>query len=518
MAALIHKLKILGKRRLSRRALLILCGLWCAAMLLPLILIAFDAHPVHDDFVHTQSVTQAWTQTGSVWAAIRAAWEHTQYMYRTWQGTYVAMFFSALQPMAFSPRLLFLTPLLTLIGLCLSAAYFSRNLLRVTLRTDTSTCAVFFTVLMTLLLQFLPSAREVIYWPSGTPYTLSVIMIFVILGLLIKLHMQQQPHHFFLQAGLLFLCGVVLGGCPYPLALGGTLGLLFVVAWTFQTRSPARWASVSTLAGSGLALMLVVIAPGNHLRQEVIGQPMSAAKAVLQSIAECAEMTGKWFSPQLVASALLLVLLLAPILRSSPFRFRHPFLLMTLSFGCLAASFVPPIYATGVEGYRVERVLCSLYMFYVPLMLLNLLYFTGYLIKRFENLGSLVDIHEQKGPTIAVMALSIVLMVWGLFANAIMASPSIGAAKSLLTGEAATYHQEMSLREKQIATSESAEEARSAIHPLMSVPVVLPVDMLPYQKDGGLPGLMRSYFRMHMLADEYGAGSIPQAEWDAINQ
>lgn len=517
MKVLLKRLKDLGKHRLSRRALPVACGVWCALMLLPLILISFDAHPTHDDFVHSLTVTEAWLRTGSLWAALGAAWDRALFMYHNWQGTFVAMFFSALQPMVFSPRLFFLTPLLTLGGLCLSAAYFSKNLIRRTLGAGAPASAVFFTVLMTLLLQFLPSAREVIYWHSGTPYALSVMMILVILGLLLKLHRQAFSLSYALRGGLLFACGVVLGGCPYPLALGGALGLCFVAAWALWTRSAARWGSLCALAGTGLALALVVAAPGNLLRQEVVGAPVSAARAVVQSVAECAEMTGQWFSPQLVAAAVLLLPLLAPALRACGFSFGHPFLFMTLSFGVLAASFVPPIYATGLEGYRVERVLSSLYMLYALLALLNLLYLGGYLLRRLERPSACLETLGRKGPSLAVLSLCGMLLLWGLFANAIMTAPSIAAAKSLLTGEAARYHQEMSLREERLAASETKAEAVSAIVPLSAEPVALPVDKLPFQREGGMPGLMRRYFRLHQLAGIHGPGKIPPGEWEALD-
>lgn len=513
----VKKLNDLGKRRPSRRGLLAACGLWCAAVLVPLLLISFYAHPTHDDFVHTLSVTEAWLRTGSFWVAVAAAWERTVTLYHTWQGTFAAMFLSALQPMVFSPGLFFLTPLCTLAGLCLSAAYFSKSLIRHTLGADTPVWAVFYAALLTLLLLFLPGAREVLYWHSGAPYALSVMMLFVILGLLLKLRRQAFSVGYALRGGLLLLCGVVLGGCPYPLALGGALGLGFVTVWAFAVRSPARWGSLCAFMGTGLALALVVVAPGNQLRQEVVGPPLSAIRAVWQSLAECAEMTGQWFSPQLMAAAAVLLPLLARPLRASGLSFSHPLVFVALSFGVLAASFVPPLYATGLEGYRVERVLSSLYMLYVLLTLLNLVYVAGYLLRRFEPQGAWLEALGAKGPSWALLALCGALLLWGLFARAIMAAPSVAAAKSLLTGEAARYHQEMTLREERIAASETQAQAMEAISPLSAEPVVLPVDKLPLQREGSMPGLMRRYYRMHQLAEIYGPGRIPQEEWEALD-
>ena len=517
MAEFLKRLRALGKTGLSTRSLSHLCAAWCAVMLLPLFLISFCAHPVHDDYPHTIAVAEAWMRTGSLWSAATAALDRALYMYNTWQGTFTAMFLSAFQPMVFSPNLYFLTPVIILGGLCLSAAYFSKALICRVFKANASVCVVFFSVLMTLLLQFLPSAREVIYWHSGTPYTLSVILLFLMLGLLMKLHQTSFSPSAAARIALLISCGVLFGGCTYPLALGGTLGFFFIALVAFHKRSPARWACLGALAGCALGLALVVIAPGNIIRQARVGQPMEPLKAIIQSLAECLEMSGRWFSPQLAAAVLLLLPLLTPVLRESGFQFRRPILVLTASFGVLSAAFVPPIFATGADGYRVERVLSSLYMLYILLMLLNLIYLTGFFIRRSCSLSSFTEILERKGITLGILTLSAALLTWGLFSSAIMATPSISAARSLLTGEAARYRQEMTQREGLIASGENRAQMESAIHPLTTEPVVLPRDMLIYQREGNLPAMMRRYFRMQQLGKEYGPGNIPQSRWEDLD-
>jgi len=485
-------------------------------MLLPLFLVSFSVYPAHDDFALTLDVTEAWLRTGSLWAAGEAAIDRAIYMYNTWQGTISASLLLAIQPMVFSPNLYFLTPMITLCGLCLAVAYFSKALIYHILKSDTSVCAVFFSVMLTMLLQFLPSAREVIYWHSGISYSLSVILLLLILGNILKLHLKQSRCFNAFRSILLFFCGAMLGSCPYPLALAGVVGLFFVTIWTFAKRSPARWGCLCALMGIALALTLVVIAPGNFIRQGRIGQPMGPLRAILQSIYECMKMTGKWFSPQLIATILILLPLLTPVLRNSRLPFKRPFLFLLASFGVLAAAFVPPIYATGTEGYQVGRVLSSLYMLYVLLMLLNLVYLTGFLLRRFGFEWLYPNLVEKKGLSLCIVALSAILLVWGLFASAIMTTPSIAATRSLLSGESARYRVEMAQREALIVSSESRSQAISAIHPLSVEPVLFPRDMLPYQKESSLPSMMRRLFRMHQLGEEYGPGNIPQSQWEAL--
>jgi hypothetical protein len=231
-------------------------------------------------------------------------------------------------------------------------------------------------------------------------------------------------------------------------------------------------------------------------------------------------MSGKWVSPQFLAMALLLGLLLAPGLRRSEMRFAHPVWFSFFSFGVLAASFAPPIYATGVDGYLVERVLSSLYMLFVILAFLNVIYWTGFMVKRFAHVGKLAESAWRGGLVVGQCALCGLLLIWGMLSTETMNTPSASAcaAKSLITGEAALYWQEMGERQSGIVASQSPGEAKAGIRELTIVPSVFPYDKVPGSAEGGrgMVPLMYRYFRMHELAEAYGAGNIPQSEWDAL--
>jgi len=485
-------------------------------MLLPLFIISFSAYPVSDDFGHGLRSTEVYMRTNSLWETVRAAWDYMLYEYNVWQGTFTAMFFSALQPMVFSPKLYFLTPVFILGGLCLSMAYFSKALVIRTLKADRPACLVFFTALLTMVLQFLPSTREVIYWHCGTPYTISVILLFLMVGLVLKLHQEASRVRAVVRSVLLFLCGVLLAGCPYPLALSVALWFFFVTLWAFRKRSPARWACLFALAGMTAALLLVLLAPGNFVRQDRIGEPMAPLNVIMQSLAECVEITGRWFSPQLVATALILFLFLAPALQRTEFSFRHPMLFFLASFVALSAAFAPPLYAMGLGGHMVERVLSSLYMFYVFLLFINLIYWMGFFIRRFGTHGTGVSILKPRPVTWGALVLCGMLMIWGFFSIGITAIPSVSAARSLVSGEASQYRQELAQREADIVSSESKAHLISSIRPLTAQPGVLFRDNLLIRMEGPLSTQMYRFFRMHQLGEQYGVGAIPEYLWEDL--
>ena len=98
-----------------------------------------------------------------------------------------------------------------------------------------------------------------------------------------------------------------------------------------------------------------------------------------------------------------------------------------------------------------------------------------------------------------------------------MATPTLSAARSLLTGEAARYRSEILARQEAITRAGSLEEAQSAVQPLSAQPNLLPLDQLVYQNTTNLPGVMHRFFRTQELCEQYGAGRIPEAEWQTLN-
>ena len=178
----------------------------------------------------------------------------------------------------------------------------------------------------------------------------------------------------------------------------------------------------------------------------------------------------------------------------------------------LAASFVPPIFATGVDSYRLDRILGSLYMLYAVLVLLNLIYWMGWLAQRRAAHAA------PEGVRVWQLGLCAGLLAWGLFATgAVLATPTLGAYYSLLTGEAAQYHEDILAREEALLAARSLSEAQDSIDFLGAQPAIFPLDMLPYQSNTALPGDMHRFFAMQQLVDQYGAGHIPTEEWEALN-
>lgn len=501
-----NKLCLAGSRLLNPKALFILCIAVLFVLFFPLVVMCFHAHPVYDDFSHTLDTARTWAQTGNILSVLQSAWQHMLHFYRTWQGTFVAMFLSVWQPMVFSPELFWITPLTTLLALGVSAYFCIKQLVCRLLCADKSTTLTLYTVLMFFMLAYMPGMREVLYWQSGTPYTLSVIALFVLVGMLLSLHCGAGQR--LVRTAVSVLMGIIIGGCPYPLALGCTVGAFLIAFWCVWRHSPARSASILSFAAMLCSLIVVVAAPGNAIRQLRAGESLPVAETIVRSLETCAQLTGEWFSPQLIAVSLLLVFLSFRALQNSSLSFRNPGWFSFFSFGVLAASFAPPLYAQGVEGYQVDRILASLYMLYVVLIFLNILYWIGWASRRIPIVIAKLRVWQ--------LALCAGLLFWGLLSCGILSTPFISSWTDLISGNATRYHSEMTAREEALRDAASSEEAARTISALSSHPVVLPPDKLIYQTDTNLPWQMHEYYRLAALTRQYGAGQIPEAEWAAL--
>ena len=85
-----------------RRALLWLSVAALVLGTLPLYAISLYNHPYYDDYGFSAQAHQAWRDTGSVGAVLRAAWDSALETRESWQGTYTGTLLSNVQPGIFS--------------------------------------------------------------------------------------------------------------------------------------------------------------------------------------------------------------------------------------------------------------------------------------------------------------------------------------------------------------------------------------------------------------------------------
>lgn len=367
-------------KTLSCRLFAVLCVLLLIASILPLFILSSFNHPFYDDFGFSLLTRKAWQETGDVGAVLAAAWQNTQGIRHTWEGTYTTSFISTLQPGIFSEDLYWLTTVLLLSALMLSLWFFLRQSLARLLQMDGFTFTSCYCVLAFLMVQLVPDVAEAFFWfNGGVAYTLMWTLLLAVLGLWFCLLRCEKRTCSALITLSLALLMVLLGGAKYSLLLTGSLLFVGFTLWAFIVRRPARFNCLVLTLLFLSCFAFSALAPGNQVRAATLGNGLSAPMSIAQSLYFGLALIGHWATLPLLSSLVGLTLLLLPTLRRSGLRFSHPIWVTLLMAGLFCTQLTPTLYTGNFLGDG--RVLNTYYYTYVLMAFFLLLYWAGWLLR-----------------------------------------------------------------------------------------------------------------------------------------
>lgn len=493
------------KLTFSRRALAIGMTALFIAALIPLVLVAFYNYPADDDFGFVLPVATAWVETGSLWQVLRAIGQKTWDTYQTWQGDFVSTALFSVTPMVFDIDLYFLDNWAMLALLCLSVGYLVKGLLRHVLGADKTTFWIVYPAVMVLVLQFMPNIAYSVYWHNGGQYTTAACTLFLLVGVLARCTQPQTKKRAVWRGVCAVLLGFMLGGSFYGPMLGALVLLFLLTLWAWKDRSRAKLPALLSLVALAAALVISVMAPGNALRQERTGETVSVVATLATCVLDSFDLCGKWLGPQWFAMLLLIAPVMWKPLRESKLTFRAPLWVFILTYGLFSASLAPGVY-TGY-GYTTERYFNVIYFYFLFMSLISVLYAEGALIRWLENAdekphaAQILDVMKTLGSrfTALFLAAVIALTVFGGFEYTIMRTSSVAALKSLVTGEARQFHEEMKVREEYVRVTDSDVVA---VKPLTVQPTVFKTDRLPFQGIYGRVRYMKWYYELFYEAEQ----------------
>lgn len=185
-------------------------------------------------------------------------------------------------------------------------------------------------------------------------------------------------------------------------------------------------------------------------------------------------------------------------LKQSEYRFRHPLMTFVVLYGLFAAAIVPGVYTRS--DYLAGRYYNILYIYFLILTIGSTLYAEGWLIRRLEKRNDSQAKHLMAATqllgtrfSMVYLAVCIALTAFGGFAFTIMNTSSISASKSLITGEASRFQQDMLERQEYIRVTDSDV---TAVQPLDGQPYVFKQDHLAFQGIYGRIRYMKMYFEL----------------------
>ena len=464
-----------------------------ALMLIPLMAIAFYNYPADDDFPYTVDASAAWVQTRSIGAVLSAIIGKIVHSYQNSFGLFMHPLYNSTNALIFGIVGYFLAMV------CLSVGYLLKGVVRGLLNASRSAFWIVYAAVMILVLQFMPSIGEGVFWHSGSNHTFSAMMLFVLLGLLARCHFEQSRLRAAWRiACITFTCACA-GAVEYSTMLGGTVLLVLLAVWAFRAGSRSWKYLIYTLCVMAVVIVIFSLSPGNAKRQSMVGEPINPVSAVMISVMDSFDLAGKWLSPQLFAMLMLIVPVMWKPLKESSFRFAHPLLMFITCYGLYSAALVPGVFST--YGYGTGRYMNVLYFYFLFVMVGSVLYFEGSLIRWLEKQEGELAQAFAKASFRRFSALYLVLCVFflamGGFAHTIMNTSSLSAAKSILNGEAAHFRAEMAEREEYIRVTDSDE---TAVDPIVIRPYVFKDDKLAWQGIYGRIRYQKRYYEVHYAA------------------
>jgi hypothetical protein len=408
------------------------------------------AHSVGDDYSYGLAAHQAWESTRSIFAVLKAALESTRNFYNAWQGTYASIFLMCLQPAVISERLYPLTAVLMLVMIIGSTFFLLHILFTRFLKLERNIRIIVSLSVLFLCIQVLDAPGEAFFWYNGAVHYVFMhsCMLFLIGFMLLIISSERTSARctFLLISCLL---GFVTGGANYVTALLAPILAFSLTGVCFLKKKRKALLLCLPSLCSLCGLILNMTAPGNAIRMAEQTAPMSAFQAVYYSFTYAIEGIGSWTTFYVIFFVLLLLPVLVPALYHSAdggFDFPMPGLVMGFSFCLIAASYTPSLYAMG-HVVIFERTLNIMRMLYYLLLILNLIYLTGWITARcrryisrksFESLSDSIKQHCVRGFCLCFAAFFLVLLIFSE-KNQVT---SLSAVHALRKGYAQSYHEE----------------------------------------------------------------------------
>lgn len=459
------------QKKEGKLGFIILCVL--IAALIPLYIVAGYAHPSVDDYSYGKYTAEVWNETGSFGEVLADAWERTAYTYETHQGTFSSVFLMRLQPGIFGEEYYFLTTVFLLgtfiiCSILLYYAFFNRIFQAGKVRSW-----IIAGILSLGAMEFTHVISDSFYWYNGgVTYTFFYSMEALLFALLIYMYTAKKQFFRVLLGIACILLAVFVCGGNYVTSLV-TLELLVCICLVTgvsvyrrkkeenaEELKSLRWNflfCLLVLLAAAVCFIVVVIAPGNAVRQEKTGETTNPIISILLSFTYGAYSIGNCMNLPALLLLFLCVPLFVVIARKSSVAFKYPGLISFFSFCLYSSQATPVFFAQGIKmPYRIMNII---YFSCFVIAAFNLFYWIGYIVKKKPQsmvLSTLESWHEKKFWLFyAVAALGVCFSVAGNISikaemdmegaaqvEVTELPATLSACYSLLTGEAKKYDKE----------------------------------------------------------------------------
>lgn len=410
------------------------------AALYPLIRLATYSVPWYDDYNYGGFARMAMRKGTTIWNALKGAWECSRISWYAWQGTYGSIMLMALVPTIWGDQYYWIGPVFLILILTFSVVTFIYVMCTTIFKADRVISLGIGTVGALMMLELLYTAQEGLYWYNGGVHYVGMhALFFVMIAVLIRMVWGESKRRYFLLLPSLFLA-VLVAGSNFVTSLQGILVVVSVMTAGLLWQGRKGLVMIPVTAVYGVGYFFNVLAPGNDKRAEsYVGWGMSAGKSVLFSFVEGGKYAWRFTGFMTLAVVLLLFPAIWYMVSHVKYSFKLPGLVSLWSVCLYATGFTPSLYSLGHGG--LERTLTAAKLTWQALLILNLIWWCGWICRRRENKAD-----SEKGKMCRwwyyLVGAVLVLAAFQVEPNKAGSFCSYGAWYYIHTGEAGLFYQE----------------------------------------------------------------------------
>lgn len=426
------------------------------------------AVPSLDDYYFGIMPRQAWLETHSLGAVIKAAGEMVKFYFYAKQATYSSVFLMSLFPGVINERWYFVTPII-MTGMLMGS-------LTVLIHTVFSKCmgiknkylvGIVNLLIIFLSIQTMVVPLEGIYWYNGALHYIFMnsVMYFEIALILNYLKSDNRTAKIWMLV-VSALLGIVVGGGNLITGLQAcilvALHIVLIVCQIIADKKDNKFLKRVGVAGftkdgllvlipeviTVIAFLVNITAPGNAERQ-AFEEQMNPVKAVIESFYWGAVHGISWIKPMTIVVFAIIAVIIWKLCENNDRKYIHPLLMAFISYCIFAAMFTPTFYATSMDA--PDRVKNIIGVAENVIILLNISNDFGYLrskavvCKKEKTEASLLTgimkQTELKYGT-AIFGGLVILAVIFLLPESKNTYTTLSAVRSIVIGDAARYYEE----------------------------------------------------------------------------
>lgn len=429
--------------RLSKKVLAILFLITFIISLIPVIIACFYTVPIYDDY-NLSVISHKSVVNGD--SFILGVINNCLVLYKTWQGFMLSNFYPAVQPFVFNEKLYFISCLFALEMIIFSLFYFAKSILINALGFNNYDYLLITVPIVFLIIQFLPSIAEGVYWMDGNLSMVINSIMLIIFALLINLYLSDKKKAKIMYGVISVLLMLII--CIDSPITFLTMLLVFLYSSIYllckkNKKSPVLKLIVLLTVMYIIGFMVAYFAPGNQVRLQtgMEENSYSILASICYAIFYSVAYTGEWFTLCFIAILLFASVVFWKYAKNSRYSFKYPLLVFILCYSIYAARMSVQLAAGGYLGS--ERQYNQYYFSFVILLAISWLYFIGWLSKK-ESLKLLK--FNTKKISVAFLVMIIFVFGAGCLNYGFKDISFISTGLSLTNGECQTFYKEMSDR------------------------------------------------------------------------